>query len=62
MLNNNLNVGEKIEMCQYDTDAPAQGPSSPEHGHCAKMKLKKDQTSHIIIDGIYHKSNLTYIL
>ena len=27
---------EKLEMCQYDTDAPAQG-----HPHPQKMKLKK---------------------
>ena len=32
---------KKLEMCQYDTDAPAQGPSSPHAGILQKMKLKK---------------------
>ena len=26
----------KLEMCQFDTDAPAQGPSYPENKHFAK--------------------------
>ena len=31
----------KLEMCQYDTDAPAQGPSSPAHRHFAKNEVEK---------------------
>ena len=32
---------EKLEMCQYDTDAPAQGHPQPHAGILQKMKLKK---------------------
>ena len=28
----------KLEMCQYDTDAPAQRPSSPGNKHFAKKR------------------------
>ena len=28
-------------MCQYDTDAPAQGPSSPGNKHFAKNEVEK---------------------
>ena len=31
----------KLEMCQYDTDAPAQGHPQPHAGSLQKMKLKK---------------------
>ena len=31
----------KLEMCQYDTDAPAQGHPHPHAGILQKMKLKK---------------------
>ena len=31
----------KLEMCQYDTDAPAQGPSSPRNKHFAKNEVEK---------------------
>ena len=36
-------------MCQYDTDAPAQGPSSPvkEYMYFAKNEAKKGHNSHI---------------
>ena len=32
---------KKLEMCQYDTDAPAQGHPQPHAGILQKMKLKK---------------------
>ena len=32
---------EKLEMCQYDTDVPAQGHNHPHAGILQKMKLKK---------------------
>ena len=31
----------KLEMCQYDTDAPAQGHPQPHAGILQKTKLKK---------------------
>ena len=31
----------KLEMCQYDTEAPAQGHPHPHAGILQKMKLKK---------------------
>ena len=31
----------KLEMCQYDTDAPAQGHPQPHAGILQKIKLKK---------------------
>ena len=31
----------RLEMCQYDTDAPAQGHPQPHTGILQKMKLKK---------------------
>ena len=31
---------KKLEMCQYDTDAPAQGHPQPHAGILQKMKLK----------------------
>ena len=31
----------KLEMCQYDADAPAQGPSSAAHRHFAKNEVEK---------------------
>ena len=37
----NVNEDLKLEMCQYDTDAPAQGPSSPENKHFAKNEIEK---------------------
>ena len=37
---------EKLEMCQYDTDAPAQGHPLPHAGILQKMKLKKGGNSH----------------
>ena len=32
---------KKLEMCQYDTDAPAQGHPHPHADILQKMKLKK---------------------
>ena len=37
---------KKLEMCQYDTDAPAQGHPHPHAGILQKMKLKKGHNSH----------------
>ena len=31
----------KLEMCQYDMDAPTQGHNHPKAGILHKMKLKK---------------------
>ena len=36
----------QLEMCQYDTDAPAQGHPHPHAGILQKMKLKKGHNSH----------------
>ena len=33
---------KKQEMCQYDTDAHAEGPSSPAHRHIAKNEVEKE--------------------
>ena len=52
----------KLKMCQYDTDALAQGPSSPAPRHFAKNEVEKRAITLIIIGGFYPKSNLTYIL
>ena len=53
---------KKLEMCQYDIDAPAQGHPHPHAGILQKMKLKKRVITLIIIGRFYPKSNLTYIL
>ena len=44
----------KLEMCQYDTDAPAQG-----HPHPQKNEVEKRAITLIIIGRFYPKSNLT---
>ena len=54
------NNKKKLEMCQYDTDAPTQGHNHPQAGILQKMKLKKGHNSQI--GRFYPKSNLTYIL
>ena len=36
----------KLEMCQYDIDAPAQGPFSPAHRYFAKNEIKKGHKTH----------------
>ena len=36
----------KLEICQYDTYAPAQGHPQPHAGILQKMKLKKGGNSH----------------
>ena len=38
---NKRRLKKKLEMCQYDTDAPAQGHPQPHAGILKKMKLKK---------------------
>ena len=38
---NNSQILLELEMCQYDTDAPAQGPSSPARRHFAKNEVEK---------------------
>ena len=35
------NTYNQLEMCQYDSDAPAQGHPQPHVGILQKMKLKK---------------------
>ena len=42
----------KLEMCKYDTDAPAQGHPQPHAGILQKMKLKKRDKS------IFFKKNI----
>ena len=37
----NVKKCKKLEMCQYDTDAPAQGHPHPHAGILQKLKLKK---------------------
>ena len=46
---------KKLEMCQYDTDAPAQGHHHPH----AKNEVEKRAITLIIIARFYPKSNLT---
>ena len=50
---------EKLKMCQYDTDAPAQGHPHPHAGILQKKKLKKRAITLIIIGRFYPKLNLT---
>ena len=47
----------KLEMCQYDTDAPAQGHPHPHAGILQKMKFLKRAITLIIIGRFYPKSN-----
>ena len=39
--NARLDIKSKLERCQYDTDAPAQGHPHPHAEFCKKMKLEK---------------------
>ena len=55
-------IRNELEMCQYDKDAPAQGPSSPTRRYFAKNKVEKRAITFIIIGRLYPKLNLTYIL
>ena len=41
LLPNLPEINVQLEMCQYDTDAPAQGHPQPHAGILQKMKLKK---------------------
>ena len=43
-------VRSKLEMCQYDTDAPAQGHPQPHAGILQKLKLKKG-TNQSFLEG-----------
>ena len=52
----------KLQMCQYDTDAPTQWPSSPASRHFAKTEVEKRVITLIIIGRFYSKFNMTYIL
>ena len=47
----------KLEMCQYDTDAPAQGHPYQHAG--ILQKVEKRAISLIIIGRFYPKSNMT---
>ena len=40
---------KKLEMCQYDTDAPRPGPSSPTRRHFAKNEVEKRAITLIIL-------------
>ena len=57
-----VNEELKLDMCQFDTDAPAQGPSSPEKEHFAKNEIEKRAITPIIIARFNPKPNFTYIL
>ena len=46
-------------MCQYDTDAPAQGHPQPHAGILQKNEVEKRAITLIIIGKYYPKSNLT---
>ena len=50
---------KKLEMCQYDTDAPAQSHPHPCEGILQNMKLKKRAITLKLIGRFYNKSNLT---
>ena len=56
------NYVNELEICQYDTDAPTQGPSSPRKQAFCKNKSWKRAITLIIIDGYYPKANSTYTL
>ena len=47
----------KLEMCQYDTDAPAQGHPQPHAGILQKMKLKKGTNQSFLIKYIGRKTS-----
>ena len=47
----------KLEMCQYDIDAPTQG-----HPHPQKNEVEKRAITLIITGRFYPKSNLTIFL
>ena len=44
-------------MCQYDTDAPAQGHPHPQAGFLQKNEVAKRAITLIIIGRFYPKSN-----
>ena len=47
----------KLEMCQYDTDAPAQGHPQPHAGILQKMKLKKGTNQSFLKKNIRRKTS-----
>ena len=49
---------KKLEMCQYDTDAPAQGYPQPHPGILQKMKLKKGTNQSFLKKNIGRKTSL----
>ena len=55
-LKNKNKVSIKLEMCQYDTDAPAQGHPQPHAGILQKMKLKKG-TNQSFLKNIRRKTS-----
>ena len=57
-----VDILSKLEMCQYDTDAPAQGHNHPHVGILQKNEVEKKAITLKIIGRFYPKSNLTYIL
>ena len=44
-------------MCQYDTDAPAQGHSQPHAGILQKLKLKKGTNQSFLKKNIGRKTS-----
>ena len=52
----------ELQMCQYDTDAPTQWPSSPTSRHFAKNEVEKMAITLIIIGRFYSKFNMTYMI
>ena len=37
---------QELEMCQYNTDAPAKGPTLPRNEQLAKTEVEKSHNSH----------------
>ena len=48
---------KKLEMCQYDTDAPAKGHPQPHAGILQKMKLKKGTNQSFLKKNIRRKTS-----
>ena len=49
---------KELEMCLYDTDAPAKGHLTHTQAFCKKNEVEKRDITLIIIGRFYPKSNL----
>ena len=52
-----IKLNDRLEMCQYDTDAPAQGHPQPHAGILQKMKLKKGTNQSFFKKNIGRKTS-----